>query len=160
MGYIRETAPPTLASHGRRFSAFFSLLLHLGKAAGSDDVASWWLENSSIVVRGRSLLDWTRLIRLEDDTGGEGAHQDMATFSAVVKQRCRLAVTDTSSFGWAHPATRPDDLVYVLSGCNLPVILRPAGGARNKFAVVGDARIPGILPRGSGEHDPDEIDLV
>ncbi|KAG8530794.1 uncharacterized protein KY384_004151 [Bacidia gigantensis] len=47
--------------------------------------------------------------------------------------------------GWAHPLAKPDDQIYLLKGCSMPVILRPDVERHEEFGltfrVVGDAYV-------------------
>jgi hypothetical protein len=45
--------------------------------------------------------------------------------------------------GWAHPKSEPDDSIYLLPGCSIPVVLRARDGGR--FTVLGDTWVRGVM---------------
>ena len=51
--------------------------------------------------------------------------------------------------GWTHPEARPSDEVYLLKGCSVPIILRPAAPGESvhgpAFRVVGDAHVINVM---------------
>jgi hypothetical protein len=59
----------------------------------------------------------------------------------------RLMTTKEGDIGWAHPLALPNDGVFLLRGCSIPVILREVGGDRGQldFQVIGDAYVHGIM---------------
>ena len=61
--------------------------------------------------------------------------------------------------GWAHPLARPNDEIYLLKGCSMPVILRPSDEKdpeyRLTFRVVGDTYVVNAM-YGAAWTDRDE----
>ncbi|KAJ4334110.1 hypothetical protein N0V95_009253 [Ascochyta clinopodiicola] len=70
-------------------------------------------------------------------TGGGKTKDDRwaPTIRNIMRQR-RLFVTQGGSLGIGPKATQPGDVVFIISGCNFPIVLRPRD---EKFAVVGEA---------------------
>jgi hypothetical protein len=60
----------------------------------------------------------------------------------------RLITLTTGHFGLAPGTIQPDDVVYVILGCSLPVVLRPMPGSSN-FKVIGECYVEGYA-RGEG----------
>jgi hypothetical protein len=58
----------------------------------------------------------------------------------------RLMTTE-GDIGWAHPLALPNDGVFLLRGCSIPVILREVDDDRGQldFQVIGDAYVHGIM---------------
>jgi hypothetical protein len=59
----------------------------------------------------------------------------------IMRQR-RLFVTKNGHVGIGSVRTQPRDAVFIISGCNFPIVLRPRGG---NFAVVGEAYVHGYM---------------
>lgn len=70
-------------------------------------------------------------------TGGGKTEYDMRapTMRNIMRQR-RLFVSRNGHIGIGPVNAQPDDVVFIISGCNFPIALRPRD---DKFAVVGEA---------------------
>jgi hypothetical protein len=76
-------------------------------------------------------------------TGGGNVRHDKwgPTMRNIMRQR-RLFVTKNGHVGIGSVRTQPRDAVFIISGCNFPIVLRPRGG---NFAVVGEAYVHGYM---------------
>jgi hypothetical protein len=123
-------------------------------------VYHWLMQHRSFEIAGRTLSEWSRdrgidfldrlghhsrrlLVRAWHD---EPFHlrrtQTCDAISRVLDDGLRLRTTDTGHIGWAHPRARKGDQVFMLQGCSMPVILRPAPEWREAsptFTVIGNA---------------------
>jgi hypothetical protein len=70
-------------------------------------------------------------------------------FFAVTASGRKLVGTSNGFLGIAPLAARHGDLVYILLGCNLPVILRGTG--RGSFKLIGECYVQGLM---NGESSP------
>jgi hypothetical protein len=70
-------------------------------------------------------------------TGGGNIRNDQRapTIRNIMRRR-RLFVTQDGHLGIGSVDVQPNDEVFIISGCNFPIVLRPTD---NKFAVVGEA---------------------
>jgi hypothetical protein len=75
-------------------------------------------------------------------TGGKARYDERApTMRNIMRQR-RLFVTKNGHVGIGPVNAQPHDIVFIISGCNFPITLRPRD---DKFAVVGEAYIHGYM---------------
>ncbi|KAI4945584.1 hypothetical protein J4E91_007927 [Alternaria rosae] len=76
-------------------------------------------------------------------TGGCNVRYDRRapTMRNIMRQR-RLFVTKQGYIGIGPVEARSHDTVFIISGCNFPIILRPR---KNMFAVVGEAYMHGFM---------------
>ena len=76
-------------------------------------------------------------------TGGGNVEYDMRapTMRNIMRQR-RLFVTKQGYIGIGPVEARSRDVVFIISGCNFPIILRPR---KDMFAVVGEAYMNGYM---------------
>jgi len=76
-------------------------------------------------------------------TGGGNVEYDRRapTMRNIMRQR-RLFVTKQGFIGIGPVEARSRDVVFIISGCNFPIILRPRN---NVFAVVGEAYMHGYM---------------
>lgn len=68
-----------------------------------------------------------------------------AAVRVVVQFGIRIITTEFGCVGRAHPAAKKGDRLALLAGCSFPVILRPSETADERFQVVGDAYIEGLM---------------
>lgn len=64
----------------------------------------------------------------------------------MVKSNMRLMCLDDGPehrIGWAAPTARLHDEVFLIPGCNVPVILRCV--EPGKYQLTGDAIVPGAM---------------
>jgi hypothetical protein len=70
----------------------------------------------------------------------------LSALSSVIDEKMRLMTTDRGDVGWAHHYSRIRDEIYLVSGCSMPVILRPAYREGIKvYKVVGHAYVDGFM---------------
>lgn len=76
-------------------------------------------------------------------TGGGNVRYDRRapTMRNIMRQR-RLFVTKQGYIGIGPVEARSCDVVFIISGCNFPIMLRPS---KNMFAVVGEAYMHGYM---------------
>ncbi|KAI4927818.1 hypothetical protein J4E85_006330 [Alternaria conjuncta] len=76
-------------------------------------------------------------------TGGGNVRNDRRapTMRNIMRQR-RLFVTKQGYIGIGPVEARSRDVVFIISGCNFPIILRPR---KDMFAVVGEAYMNGYM---------------
>lgn len=67
--------------------------------------------------------------------GTEDRDRWAPTIRNIMRGR-RLFITRRGHIGIASTDIQPNDVVYIISGCNFPIVLRPE---KDKFAVVGEA---------------------
>ena len=83
--------------------------------------------------------------RICKDDHAEGVAE---AFPKVFADGRRLMTTRRGRVGWAHPSARPGDRIYLLEGCNLPVILAPCNEPFEQYLtciLIGDAYVHGIM---------------
>jgi hypothetical protein len=70
-------------------------------------------------------------------TGGGNIKRDRRapTMRNIMRQR-KLFISRNGYIGIGPVNSQPDDVVFIISGCNFPIVLRPKG---DNFAVVGEA---------------------
>ncbi|KAI0490434.1 hypothetical protein F4859DRAFT_458020 [Xylaria cf. heliscus] len=55
----------------------------------------------------------------------------------------RFTVTEKGHVGIAPPASRPGDAIFILKGCNAPLVLRSAGNGA--YSVVSECYVDGVM---------------
>ncbi|KAI0443600.1 hypothetical protein F4803DRAFT_514715 [Xylaria telfairii] len=59
----------------------------------------------------------------------------------------RFAITERGRVGMVPRTARPGDNIFILKGCNAPLILRPAGNGA--YSVVGECHVDGAMHGGA-----------
>ena len=94
--------------------------------------------------------------------GGEVSRvaQEYCTSFRVASADRRLFANDRGYIGLGSPEMQKDDQVYILSGGNVPYILRPVPGPRPRtFELVGDCYLHGIMYGEAAGTDEDYHDV-
>jgi len=63
----------------------------------------------------------------------------------LVNEGLRLMTTEEDHIGWAHPAAKLGDKLFLLQGCSMPAILRPSQANSDAYAVVDHAYVQGVM---------------
>jgi hypothetical protein len=65
----------------------------------------------------------------------------------IIGEGMRLTQFSNGYLGWSHPASHPDDDVWLLEGCTTPAILRWSWDPDNRrtFKLIGHAYIAGMM---------------
>jgi hypothetical protein len=100
-------------------------------------VWTWFEQNQSFVILGKTLDQWMRLIPPTPIS------PSLEAVDVVLQWNMRLSVTQKGYLGWTVERARAGDSIAILLGCSVPVILRP--GPDGGWYVVGDAIIYGIM---------------
>lgn len=90
----------------------------------------------AIAFKGRSL---------ENLTGdGQGA---ITALADLIKERLRLMTTSEEQVGWACPSAEPGNEIFLLEGCNMPILLRrsPDKERQPAYTVVGHAYVDKVM---------------
>jgi hypothetical protein len=107
-------------------------------------VWTWFEQNQSFVILGKTLGHWMRLIpRTPEWPEAGGLSPSLEAVDAVLHWNMRLSVTQKGYLSWTVERARAGDSIAILLGCSVPVILRP--GPDGSWCVVGDAIIYGIM---------------
>ncbi|KAI0205211.1 heterokaryon incompatibility protein-domain-containing protein [Astrocystis sublimbata] len=69
-------------------------------------------------------------------------HVTLANLMNAMNHR-RFMVTEKGRVGMVARAAQPGDGIFILKGCNAPLILRPAGSGR--YCVVGECYVDGVM---------------
>jgi hypothetical protein len=109
-----------------------------------------WLLNRSQIKNNLKLMALNAMTKNVADRNDSSRHV-MWVLDAL--KHCfddgrRLMTTRAGRIGWAHPSARPGDRIYLIAGCNLPVILAPCNEACDGYQtclVVGDAYVHGVM---------------
>ncbi|KAI0419802.1 heterokaryon incompatibility protein-domain-containing protein [Xylaria grammica] len=124
----------------------------------SPDIQAWINNHKGFRVHGKTIEQWAHWkswtkqgINCRRKAAAQRKNTmlaDVQRFVApdlafMIRNGLRLMLTDRGHIGWAHFRGRPGDLLYVLQGCSVPVILRPA--SHDTFRLVGDAWIQGFM---------------
>ena len=96
------------------------------------------------------LMVWNQLVTESQDKVYKDDHNEgvAGAFCKVFRDGRRLMTTRRGRVGWAHPSARPGDRIYLLEGCNLPVILAPCNEPFEQYLtciLIGDAYVYGIM---------------
>ncbi|KUJ11248.1 uncharacterized protein LY89DRAFT_689143 [Mollisia scopiformis] len=69
----------------------------------------------------------------------------------VLNGNMRLMTTKKGSLSWAHLRAQKGDQIFVLHGCSMPVVLRPASNSNPRiYTLVGDAFLENMATSISG----------
>ncbi|KAG9192732.1 hypothetical protein G6011_11466 [Alternaria panax] len=74
--------------------------------------------------------------------GGRIKYDEWAPTMRNIMRKRRLFITKNGYTGIGSVDAQPHDMVFIISGCNFPITLRPR---ENKFAVIGEAYIHGYM---------------
>ncbi|RAR16476.1 heterokaryon incompatibility protein [Stemphylium lycopersici] len=98
-------------------------------------VSTWtrWRESGR---RERTTGSQNASILLTTLAGGEVEEEKWASTMRNTMRRRRLFTSQKGHIGIGSVDTQPGDDIFIISGCNFPIVLRPRDG---KFAVVGEA---------------------
>ena len=69
-------------------------------------------------------------------------------------------ITENGEFGIGGEHVRSCDYIYVILGCDVPLVLRPA--EKDRLGIIGDAYVPGIMNGEAveGIEGPDAEELL
>jgi hypothetical protein len=85
-------------------------------------------------------LPWGNLL----DEGMVNTNTKLAVESCdrLIKEGLRLMTTEDDQVGWAHPAARLGDQLFLIEGCSMPAILRQCDDG---YLVVGHSYVHGVM---------------
>lgn len=159
--YFRFHAP-------KHYVSEFLVLWHTHLNSGEVDTlfVTWFKENNSLNINGRSLLSIIKstLYSEEHSTFSSlppstvppssppsvtAVDTEKDTFLArfhdtIRKKTRRLMVTKKDYIGMAPCRARPGDAVVILFGCSIPLVLRRVGNAET-WKVIGEAYVHGFM---------------
>jgi hypothetical protein len=126
-------------------------------AFGDKQTQAWIDDHRDFRFQGRSLQEWCRwqswhgslrtrnkaAKRRQDELFAYVRHFVLPDLARVVGLGMRLMLTTEGRLGWAPCNAQLGDLLYILRGCDVPVVLRrrEQGG----YVLVGDAFIYGVM---------------
>lgn len=115
---------------------------------GSTEFERWFQRNWNFTFAGRTLRSWALDTEWEfnfNRSQGEDVRAAMDMFEATcmhIARNRRLITTLEGYIGHAPREVKPGDVIYVLSGCKVPVALKSVGG---QYRLLGECYLHGIM---------------
>jgi len=98
---------------------------------------------ASLCIGGRAFKDYFPTEITPCQVDAEAQYDINLFFSNAISRR--LAVLSTGHFALVPITIEPEDVVFVISGCSMPVALRPCAAAKDTFTVVGECYVEGFM---------------
>ncbi|KAH6682171.1 heterokaryon incompatibility protein-domain-containing protein [Plectosphaerella plurivora] len=147
--------PPKSDEFGPSFRALVLFLLasHISKDEEQTEMAKSLAEKLNKATGSPHLPDWAEVLQLAvvlgSDKGAPAADAVVSKMMTYLKSLTRMSlmrrffVTRKNRLGLGSQTVREGDRVFILSGFNYPVLLRPAASGR--YIVLGDTYVQGMM---------------
>lgn len=103
---------------------------------------SWRVRWATFMVGGKRFRDYFPTEMVQCSVPDDRIFLDLAKVVGGSLGRT-LVTLATGHFGLAPYVVKPDDLVFVVMGCSMPVVLRPVEGT-SSYTVVGECYVEGF----------------
>lgn len=126
----------------------------------------WWKRDmiGSIIVFDRPIKEWVGNSAVDveeaiwdDRTFADGRENYVEGLKIEDSFRRQFLITANGYLGLGHAQAKAGDEICLLSGCSVPVLLRPLEGG---YLMVGEAYIHGIMNGEAWTDDEDELEDI